>query len=432
MDDNGTPQGESDENAATHGVSPQLGMVKTQFALICKASGICSSCNDSDAHDDYLTCFLCSGLFHAVCRDADKDRSGNEVICSRSFFKTYNKTVNSDIQKTRPGNFVFICDHCMLNHKKELHISQESKVDAIDKRVTSLTETMNEMKKLLLDQISPKASPAPKPPVSYASVASIPKRSVIVVDSGIPDDPAASNTVNKLITENAIHLDKTYRNTKGSHVFVLPTESDRDNLKKKLIDEYPSAKIHLPPEKLPTISMAYLPRKYSTDELEELVLLAHPNIKSLVTDSKETFKVLSVKSQIRNKEKYQASIRVSNNIRNIIANQCDRLYVGSHCCRVFDHFYIKRCNKCQKFNHYEADCKANVPVCGHCSGEHQSNTCSHISKSNFLPCCNNCKSNSKLEPQMNTHSTFDRSCPSYAAEQEKLRRSIAYYAKNGL
>ena len=62
-----------------------------QHALICKESGKCSSCDDTDAMKHSLSCFLCSGYFHAVCRDADKDRSGDDVICPRSFFNTFSK-----------------------------------------------------------------------------------------------------------------------------------------------------------------------------------------------------------------------------------------------------------------------------------------------------------------------------------------------------
>ena len=60
-------------------------------------------------------------------------------------------------------------------------------------------------------------------------------------------------------------------------------------------------------------------------------------------------------------------------------------------CPVYDHFYVKRCNKCQRFHHYKNECKAVKPSCGKCAGEHETDKCETCDKENFVPVCVNCK-----------------------------------------
>ena len=399
------------------------------YALI-NSSGICLSCQDADATDTALPCLICCRSFHAVCRDAKGDKSGINVICTRSFYKSYHAAISGATSKSRPGNFTFLCNGCLSDHEKKKCTAQESKVDAIDKRVCSLTQSMDEMKQLLNKVVSTNIANSQRPvpqsvptTQSYASVTT-PKRTVLIVDDGLPDESSA--IVEKLITDNSIHLEKSYKNENGSRVFVLPTEADRKNLSEKLTANFASIKLHQPLEKLPTISVANLPRLYEEEELKKLILLAHPDIKSLIDTGTETLKVLKVKKQLKSEDKFQASVRVSNSIRSIIAGQNDRLYIGPYSCRVFDHFFVKRCNNCQKFGHFKDQCKARSPVCGHCSGNHSTNSCEFVKKEGFHPCCNNCKA-STFDSDKYTHTTSSHACPSYVAEQNKLRKSMSYY-----
>ena len=159
-----------------------------------------------------------------------------------------------------------------------------------------------------------------------------------------------------------------------------------------------------------------------------MFVIANPAVRDLV-DSGEEFSIMATKEQLRDKTKQQCTVRVSNKIRQAIELQGNRLYAGSNSCSVYDHFYIKRCNKCQKYNHYQSECKNPASICGHCSEKHESSSCPKAKQDSFIPCCNNCKA-SKRTDDMHTHTTFDRTCPSYQAEQNRLRKSIAYYQSN--
>lgn len=397
------------------------------FGLMCQ-SGICNTCDDADAESASVVCFMCKNRYHAVCRNADADRKGNKIIANRTFFVQYNAMINSDVYKSRPGNFPFVCDCCMTGFEQKNAATKENKVDSIEKRVTDLAQGMSEMKSLLNKIVADKSHRQNETvSMSYAKAISAPKRAVLVVEKdATTNTEEAKSRMEKLIIDNSIHVDKSYLNKKGATVFVCPTEKDRESLDKKLT-EIRGIKTHQPPERVPTISVANLPKQYTETEFSELVLQAHPNIKRLTTSSgNETFSVLKVKKQLKDSTKYQATIRVSNNVRKIIEQQGDRLYIEAFSCKVFDHFHVKRCNKCQKYHHYAADCKSATPVCGHCSGNHHSDDCNEKENEGFLKCCVNCK-NSKSDSEKHTHTAFDRICPTYIAEQNKLRKTITFY-----
>ena len=403
-----------------------------QYAYI-DGSGTCTSCHDTTAKLSKLTCLFCQLNFHSTCKDATKgDKTGKQVICTSSFYKTFNTvTSGQGVNSERHGNFVFVCDSCMTTFEQDRASTSESKVDVIDRRVDNLAQSVEEMKSML-NQLVNKPPPPPPPPVpatpssphrpSYAAAL---KRSVLVVDT--PDeDQTVSKTVDSIISDNAIHVDKKYINHDKKTVIVLPTEKDCNALKAKISSVIPTVTTHTPPDRLPTISISNIQSEFTEAELTAAIFQSHPDIKSLV-DAGNSFSVMKVKKQLKNNTRYQATVRVSNDIRKLIECNGNRIYILSYSCQVYDQFHIKRCNKCQKFGHYEDKCNPKAPVCGHCSEAHHSNNCPKYKSPGFIPCCANCKKG-KFDSEMHSHSAFDRSCPAYIAEQNILKKSISYYS----
>jgi hypothetical protein len=433
--DNATP-----DNATPDNATPDNCRMEKQHGFI-DTTGMCISCQDSDANDLALKCMFCTHNFHAVCKDISGDKSGNEILCSSTFFKAFDTVVNgSGVYRTRKGNFKFACDVCMTDFEKYKVATPANKVDDIDKRVDKLTQSMEEMKTLLNKVVtlssSPQAPSNPPPvtpsPMSYAGAAT--KRSVLVATADGENNQANQAIINKIINEKSILIDYKHQNKKGETVIVLPSEKDRDTLSQSLADNKVTTRT--PTERLPTISVAHLPKEFTKEDLRDVIFEKMPDIKSL-TDNGETFTVLRVKEQRsrfqdnRNK-KFQAFIRVSDNIRRLIEKQGNRIYIQDYSCPVFDHFHVKRCNYCQGFHHYAGDdCKASSPTCGYCAGRHESDNCTHKGKNGFIPCCFNCR-NSQQNTRQHSHTAFDRSCDAYITEQNRLRKTINYYVPKNM
>ena len=72
---------------------------------------------------------------------------------------------------------------------------------------------------------------------------------------------------------------------------------------------------------------------------------------------------------------YQVVARVSEDIREIIKSNNDRIFIGLTSHPIFDRFYVKSCSSCHRFGHYHAECSS-TPCCGYCSAEdHISQDC---------------------------------------------------------
>ena len=158
----------------------------------------------------------------------------------------------------------------------------------------------------------------------------------------------------------------------------------------------------------------------------------NPCVKSICVDSEaeedRKFDVLAV-TKMKNRDGiYKATIRVSNRIRSAISRNGDRLYVGSRSCKVYDSFYVRRCFNCQKFGHHSTDCTGTT-VCGFCMGNHETRKCTTNKEDINLAGCTNCKNSKRqnLQPSDLNHPAYSLDCPSYKAEQSKLKQSIPFY-----
>jgi hypothetical protein len=421
--------------------------VHNHFGFIDPDNNTCISCGDTDPSKTQLTCAFCCNNFHGVCRNANGDKSGSEVICTNSFYKTFYPVYKKEgINATRAGNFLFVCNVCKTTREQVEAAKTVDKVDLIDKRVTNLTESMEEMKSILKniaattnDKIINKhISDEHKRSYSSVTTNEPDKRSFLVMNANPANvDLLSGNNekdLDQLITSNAIHVENTRIKADGSAIFTCPTEKDRAKLNQTLAEKYPAAEITQPPDLLPTISVSNLLTEYSKSDLEELILQQHKEIKDLV-DQGEVLKVLGVRKQ-KNNARYQATIRVGNKIRKFIHNQGNRLFIVKSSCSVYDHFHVKRCNKCQRFGHYEGNdssdtprCKATHHTCGHCSGHHDSKICPNMPQLQNMsqrPCCNNCQNN-RFSREKSSHNAFSINCPSYKAEQDKMRKNIFYF-----
>jgi hypothetical protein len=125
---------------------------------------------------------------------------------------------------------------------------------------------------------------------------------------------------------------------------------------------------------------------------------------------------------------HQVVLRCSPDIRRAISNHDNHIFMGKMWHRVVDRFYIRRCNICQTYGHYQDKCPTPAtPVCGYCAEPHLSTACPKKSGAPRDYSCINCKSRG-LDHQ--GHSTFWFNCCAYKEQQKKLERSIDFDYSN--
>ena len=452
--DNDNDHDNGNEKDNDKSVSPPCVVVNDPRML--DADGICRNCS-SDTNGEVVCCYECKGNFHATCYEVKNSRRVyfTDNVCSLSFLKSFNTNTESKQKSKRSGNFLFHCDSCVTLENLRNAADLKTHVHTLETKMSKLDADIDTIKNLLLNPatlhgLSMTAGNSSTSP-TLSPVNSIP-------ETGVPNDVTKnpwcdSNRVEKLrhpasvivssagenvplsdlktiITENNIFVNNTFENKAGEIVITTSSQADRTKLVHSISEKFPQSNLKQPLTKLPTISISGIRDEIEPDDLYATIMKLYPDIKSLI-DSGETFSVLSVRKQRNHqteKPMFQASVRVSNAIRKLIENRDNFLSIGLYRCKVYDHFYIKRCNKCQKFGHYSAQCKAPSHVCAHCTGDHDTNSCTNKGTQSFQPSCANCK-NSKRSDQQYTHSATDRSCPAYISEQHKLKHSISYYTQ---
>ena len=238
--------------------------------------------------------------------------------------------------------------------------------------------------------------------------------------------------VQELATDNSIQVTKTTVKENGDVYVELPSEENREKLTPLLNDEaFATNRVVELKTKLPTISILDVKEFISKEDFVEKVKKQNPEIKTLIDQGSE-FSIVYSKSPSdtpgkKENKHFQVVARVGDKIRKAMKANRDKVFVDLSSYRVVDRFYVKRCNRCQQFGHYEKDC--NNPICcGYCSGEHKSSDCHEVAIDDHTEHkCVNCQ---KKGNDSEGHSTMWYKCPSYMEMQNKMKKNIPYYQKN--
>jgi len=402
------------------------------------SAGVCEFCAMDNALDDSVCCLFCRNHFHVICSFLDNAGAKKYFAdnpCNKTFFTHFK---NIDPSK-RFGNFVFVCDKCITKHEEGKASDVQTHVQTLNDRVTSMEGSLSEIKALLEKPFKSNESCIAAQRNRSCTTQNVwhnPERmkvvksktpAKLVIDKADTEDSLSDKDLEKIIVNCSIPVESSFEDKSGSKILVLGSSSDRDKLKARISEAFPSQIVKSPAVRLPTISVANLSTQFSHEDLENMIFSQNPDIKNQC-DNGSTLTVLSVRPQ-RSGKRFYASLKVSQDIRDLIDQSLkNKLYVGMSRCDVYDHFHVKRCNRCQKFNHYKGQCKASAPVCANCSEDHETNSCTKAGLDGFVPSCINCKRNSC--PEGHAHAATSKVCYSYIAAQENLKKAIA--SKNGI
>ena len=380
--------------------------------------GTCTRCNVK-ADNQSMRCFGCDEFYHVIsCTAAPKGQ----------VTQTFNK--NWDGLVAHYPNIQYICDSCRHDKsvKKDIIVSNrmcllEEDVKSIKDELENKFQSLESVIREFTQRIDNKPAETEQPAISYASKVKS-TRSVIVIKKKGNGPPADMDTIYQAAVDNNAAVSNAYKNNTGDTVVVCEDEQSKQSMLPALNGKLDTEKFEVitPPSRLPTVTIIDIGSNYSRDDLLARVKSQNASKFAGIDLTTENFKVIFTKAQVKNKDLYKAKVRVSEEVRKVISNANNKLNIGLRSCPVFDEFFIKRCNKCQKFYHYKDECKADKIVCGNCSGEHDIKDCrTDVSK------CYNCV---QALHQDTNHKTSYYKCPVYIEAQKKLESTINYYKNN--
>ena len=241
--------------------------------------------------------------------------------------------------------------------------------------------------------------------------------------------------MNDIVTKNGVQVTRFSVDKKTNDLYVdLPTEANKNKLLPLLNDScLKENEIVNVKQKLPVITIRNIEDYQDQSDLVKKIGTQNPNLKDLIEKGSD-FKVLFSKSSNIESEDGEdlalsnVVIKVSNEIREEIAKNGNRIFIGLSSHRVTDRFYVKICAKCHKYGHYHEDC-SNRKCCGYCSSEeHDSSNCAFYKdrKVNEYKCVN-CEEAGK---PFNGHSSHWKKCPTFIEKENQVKNSIPYYSKN--
>lgn len=161
-----------------------------------------------------------------------------------------------------------------------------------------------------------------------------------------------------------------------------------------------------------------------SEKLEESDLIEYIKFqnKHLIGEKFEC-KILKLWSTKKNDKIYQAIMQVDVNFYNkILSDGEGKLFIGFDLCNVYDSIDIRRCFKCNGFNHMSEQCKSKIR-CPLCAGEHNVKDCDKQ-----LLKCPNCLDYSitnKLELNVE-HAAWDNNCFVYKQKINEFKTKMSF------
>ena len=219
--------------------------------------------------------------------------------------------------------------------------------------------------------------------------------------------------------DNNIPVSKSYKSKSGDLFVVYNTKDTRDELKDIVFSANNDIEMDVPTEKRPSISIVGLAKEYDKTEVIQMLVLQNGFIKGFASknDINQHIKIFAVRPLKNNPNCFQVFANVSTKLREGFNYFNNRVTLGLSTCKVYDQYHIKRCNNCQNFGYYAADCPTlDIHVCGKCSSNHETRDCtSNVSK------CINCVRNNFGDV---SHYTNSSKCPSKMQKQASLKERL--------
>ena len=423
------------------------------------STGVCDNCDESAAEKDIVKCFVCENQFHAVCKLYDKATA----ISVTTFFGMFKKAKN---------NFCWICDICLTK-------SEENKVASVNEKIAQVNNNVDAMKAMILnlsdlvnnkpevntdqlkrsitadlmeklagditDQITsgferlksdklqdefPALQP-PTPPVwqKKKGKAKENRTSLLVKHNSELGRSIDIEQLEQTAVENGIPLNSIHVTQTGDTFINLPDQSSSDRLQPLLRNSDPDNEVITLKSKLPSIALLGVTKEHTKSEIINKIKQQNEVVRVLADDGSH-LSVLYTKPPGNDPDKpyHQVVLRVSPDIRRAISNHDNRLHMGKLVHRVVDRFYVRRCNTCHEYGHYQDKCPNKAtPVCGYCADNHRSSDCAKKSGSTQAFNCINCK---RKGLDHKGHSAFWFNCPAYKEQQKKLQNGIDYDYSN--
>lgn len=345
--------------------------------------------------EDYYQCDICSRSIHPLCSSL----TGSEKKCM-------------PLQKRL---LIFACEEC-----KE-----------VLKKIPSLLQIMEEVKKQLVNVGNTGLQPPSMPVMKYSEKVKRRPEEVIVIK---PKDKKQESLVTKKAIEEQINpseigvgISQVKFVREGGVAISCARAQDVENMshsvENKMSKEY---EVKIPERKHPRLKIINIEKALIDDQdvfIEKMI------IQNGITVQEEERKINILTSyEDKRRKTGVAIVEVDEETYKQISKK-DVLYIGWKKCRYFDHVNVIQCYRCWKFGHMARECKSSEYVCPKCSKNHKLENC----KSVETVCinCRHAKDILKIPNIEYNHTANNKTCEAYKRIFRQLQMRVNYPSTSG-
>ena len=405
----------------------------------------CPACDRKvDLDKEGISCRSCHLWFHGT------NCKASEFIVSKptNFAMLKHAMSKTSGFADKFGKFVFICDTCETEYEKRSTLKTDDRVSALDNKLADMEKNFDskfdELKSLITgstqslgqcDSFSSLLSNGSLPQSDNAwdnTQRTENMKHLLVFKKDDSGKCVDDHILEKAAIDSGVGIVKKFQLKKSEDTCVMvKSKADADLLKSAMKTAAPDNEPDHINAKLPRIHLVGLKRKYDKADLEEIIKKQNERIRvvcegDIASEEDKTFEVLAVVPLRKNAEQFKAVLKVSNLIRSQIHKEGDRLFVGLESrCRVYDHFFVLRCYRCQEYGHHSHDCKKD-DVCAFCSGIHRTEMCQKKKNPDAVATCRNCKASGCKESEF-SHPANSSDCPMLIEHQKRIKQQTPFY-----
>lgn len=359
----------------------------------------CDGCKEN-INRDKVSCYgLCNRVFHSRCVGVNT----NAVKSLLEF-----------------NNIKYVCNDCENNTYKSIMKKVDGLLESLltEKNLMSeINENVNIVKEAIRnndDKLKKMESNIMnKERLTYADKVKELNEPVVLV---IPKDKQTSITtcteVKSKIDPMKVPIHSLSKSTKGTVILKGKPKADIEEIKKyaevQMGNKY---SVKITELKKPRIKVVGMSEKLEVEDIVKKIKVQNTTL----NDADIT--VL----QIYGNRCYNAILEIDSVHFNKIMSS-KRINIGWDRCIVYEHFLIRKCFKCNGYNHKYADC-TNKVSCKKCSGEHDIKDCD----SEIVKCINCSSVNKKLNLNFDTnHKAHSVECKVMERHIENERKRVCY------
>lgn len=239
--------------------------------------------------------------------------------------------------------------------------------------------------------------------------------------------PKTDQNANQTMTEIKKAIDPTELNisglryvSKGGVLIECKNEETVNKLKeeaqRKLGEKYD---VTIPKKGIPRVKIVGLHEKISETEIEARIKQQN----DYINQDNACVKVVYITETKNKRNNYTAFLEVDPTTYQEML-KAGKVNINWDRCWVYDGITVKRCYKCNGFNHKAAECKSEV-CCPKCAEQHPVGECK--AADNQLKCCNCSKAAEKLKLKLNTnHAVWSQDCSVLKKKLEVARSKIDF------